>query len=107
MLAYMMVIALLMMNITGAAHASCIEGALCDGLQLSVIDAADNQGDQGNNQQDASCDCCLSGHHHHFQASILSSKAEHFSASSTSPHRLSGVRYFSQLNYPPSKPPKA
>ena len=105
--AYIMVIALLVMNLTSAAHATCADGTLCDGLQVSVsIDDAGDQ-NQDNNQQDASWDCCLSGHHCHSHISISSSKAEHFSATGTLHHSLSGESYFSELNYPPSKPPQA
>lgn len=106
--AYIMVIALLVMNFASVAHADCAEGTLCGGIQASVslTDAGDQ--DQDKDQQNAACDCCATcGGHHHSHATVSNGKAEHIAATSQTLHAQAGDNYFSQLHYPPSKPPKA
>jgi hypothetical protein len=105
--AYIMVIALLVMNFASIAHAECTEGMVCGGVQASAsVDHTDDQ-NQDDSQKQAACDCCASGHHHHSHASIATGKAEHIMVSSKTLHAQEGENYFSQLHYPPSKPPKA
>ncbi len=103
--AYIMVIALLVMNIATVAHADCAEGILCSGIQavVSIDDASDHDGEK----QNASCDCCATcgGHHHHYAAFAVG-KVDSIMASSQSLHSSNGDTYLSQLNYPPSKPPR-
>lgn len=104
--AYIMVIALLVMNIASVAHADCVEGTLCGGIQavISVDDADDHNGEK----QNASCDCCATcGGHHHHHAAFTNSKAVPIMVTNQTLHSQSGDTYLSQLNYPPSKPPKA
>jgi len=108
--AYIMVIALLVMNIASAAHADCAEGTVCGGIQavVSIDDAGNDSGDQDKEQRNAACDCCATcGGHNHSQAVFFTGKAEHFATTSKMYNSQSGEDYFSQLHYPPSKPPKA
>lgn len=101
---FIMIIALLVMNIASIAHAECNTGGVCDGVQ--VVESIDQDGDDS---QQAVCDCCATcGHnHHHSHAFIPHGKAEHFAALSKTHHGWDGATYLSQLHYPPSKPPKA
>ena len=106
--ALILVMALMVMNFATAAHADCAEGLICDGMQqVESMDQHDqhNQNDDG---QQTSCDCCAtcSGHHHHSHIAFMNSKADPIMASSQSLHSSHGDTYLSQLNYPPSKPPK-
>ena len=106
MFALVMVTAFLVMNFASVAHADCAEGFVCDGMQqVEVID----QHDQHDDSQQANCDCCAScsGHHHHSHMAFMNSKADSIMAFSQPLHSDNGDTYFSQLNYPPSKPPKA
>lgn len=106
--AYIMVIALLVMNIASVAHAECTGGGtLCSGAPITAsVDDTDNQ-DQDNGQQESSCECCSTGHHHHSHASIASGKVEHFVVSNKMRHDTAVDSYLSQLNSPPFQPPKA
>jgi len=103
--AYIMVIALLAMNIASAAHADCAEGTVCGGIQAVV--SIDDAGDHDGEKQKADCDCCArcAGHHHH--AAFMNGKSEPVMVSSQAAHSSEGVTYLSQLHYPPSKPPQA
>lgn len=104
--AYIMVIALLVMNIASAAHADCVEGTVCGGIQAVV--SIDDAGDHDSEKQNVACDCCATcGGHHHHQAAFANGKVEHIAATSQTLHSQAGDSYFSQLHYPPSKPPKA
>ncbi len=108
--AYIMVIALLAMNIASAAHADCAEGMVCGGIQavVSIDDAGNDSDDHNKEQRNAACECCATcGGHHHNHAAFATGKAEHLAASSQTLHSQEGENYFSQLHYPPSKPPKA
>lgn len=103
---FIMVIALLVMNFAGIAHAECTQAGGCDGIV--VVQSMDDSVDQDGQTQKSACDCCATcGHHHHAQAFISHGKAEHFAAASERQHSWDGENYFSQLHYPPSKPPKA
>ena len=106
--AYIMVIALLVMNLASVAHADCTDDMNCAAVQsaVSVDDAGDHQQDE---QKSAACDCCATcGHHHHTHAAMSHTKAEHFAdISKTQRSWDGGATYLSQLHYPPSKPPKA
>lgn len=107
LLTFGMVIALMVMNIASTAHADCAEGFTCDGMQqVEVIDQHDHQHDDS---QQSNCDCCAtcSGHHHHSHMANVNGKADPTMASSQTAHSSDGDTYLSQLNYPPSKPPKA
>ena len=107
--AYIMVVALLVMNVASAAHADCAEGMACGDIQAvaSIDDAGNDSGDQDNERQNAAFDGCAKcgGHHHH--AAFTAGKAERIAATSQTAHSSEGVTYLSQLHYPPSKPPKA
>lgn len=108
--AYILVVAMLVMSIASAAHAECGEGLVCGTVQ--TVSAADDvhseSGDHQNDEQQSFCDCCATcGGHHHHHAAFAIGKADHVMASSQTLHSNSGDTYLSQLNYPPSKPPKA
>lgn len=104
--AYIMVIALLVMNIASAAHADCAEGTVCGGIQAVV--SIDDAGDHDGEKQNAACDCCATcGGHHHHHAAFTNGKAVPMMDTSQTLHSNSGDTYLSQLNYPPSKPPKS
>lgn len=103
---FIIIIALLVMNIASIAHAGSDTNGVCDGVQ--VVKSVDDSGDQGGDTQKTACDCCATcGHHHHTHAFISHGKAEHFAATSKTHHSWGGATYLSQLHYPPSKPPKA
>ncbi len=104
--AYMMVMALMVMNFASIAHADCAEGMICDGVQQTI--SADQQHDQDGGDKQAACDCCATcSHHHHSHIAFIGNKADPIAASSQTLHAQTGENYFSQLHYPPSKPPKA
>ena len=104
--AYIMVFALLVMSIANVAHADCMESASCTGVQASQL--LDDAGDHDGEKQNAVCDCCATcGHHHHSQAAFSNGKTEHLSSANQKLRSYEGGNYFSQLHYPPSKPPKA
>lgn len=101
-----MVIALLVMNFASIAHAECTKAGGCDGM--TIAKSMDDSGDQDGKTQKSACDCCATcGGHHHHQAAFANGKAEHIAATSQTLHSQAGDSYFSQLHYPPSKPPKA
>jgi hypothetical protein len=105
--AFMMVIALLVMNIASVSHAECPES---DGYErVQAVTSAGDSGDMEKGTQSAVCDCCATcGHHHHVQAFLAHSKAAHRTEISTKQRRRDeGETYLSQLHYPPSKPPEA
>lgn len=103
--AYIMVIALLVMNIASAAHADCVEGTVCGGIQAVI--SIDGAGDHDGEKQNASCDCCATCGSHHHHAAFTNGKADPMINTSQTLHSQNGDTYLSQLNYPPSKPPKA
>ena len=105
--AFVMVIALLVMNIASVAHADCAEGFVCNDVHLA--ESADQHDHQHDDSQQANCDCCTtcSGHHHHSHMAHLDSKAEPIVAFGQTAHSIDMAAYASQLLYPPSKPPKA
>ncbi len=101
----MMVMALLVMSFANIAHADCAEGMICEGVQQTL--SADQHDDNDGDQKQAACDCCATcGHHHHSHIAFIGNKAEPIAASSQTLHASVGENYFSQLHYPPSKPPK-
>jgi hypothetical protein len=104
LLTFCMVIALLVMNIAGVAHADCADGGTCDNVQVVK---SENTGDQDGKTSKAECDHCLNCSSHHSHMALNHVKAEHFAASSETRHGWDGETYLSQLHYPPSKPPKA
>jgi len=105
--AFIMVIALLVMNFASMAHAECEHAGGCGDTQ--IVKSIDDTSNQDGDTQQANCDCCAtcSGHHHHSHIAFMNSKADPIMASSQSLHSSNGDIYLSQLNYPPSKPPKA
>lgn len=103
--AFIMVIALLVMNIASIAHAECSANGVCDGVQ--VVKSVNDSGDQDGGQQKAVCDCCATCGHHHTSASLSHVKIDHLMDMSKTQRRWDGgATYLSQLHYPPSKPPK-
>lgn len=101
---FIMVIALLAMNIASATAADCSDEALC-GNFLNIV-TIDDMGNQDDSQGKAICDFC-SCCHHHSNVSTLHGKAEYIAIITQTRHNQVGENYFSQLNYPPSKPPKS
>jgi len=101
---YIMVMALLVMNIASATAADCSDQALCG--SFSAVVSIDDIGNQGDNQGKVLCDFC-SCCYHHSNLSVMHGKAEYVAVASQAQHNRVGENYFSQLNYPPSKPPKA
>ncbi len=105
LLTFCMVIALLVMNVAGVAHADCADGKCDDAVQIVK---SENSGDQDGNSNQAGCDHCLNCTHHHSHMALSHVKAEHFAdISKTQRSWDGGATYLSQLHYPPSKPPKA
>jgi len=103
--AYIMIIALLLMNIVNAAHADCAEDVLCDSTQ--VVASADIQGEQDSDQKNAVCDCCATSHHHHSHNFLVNGNANHSVSNDQIYHKWNGENYFSQPNSIPFQPPKA
>ena len=103
--ALIMVVAFLTMNFASAAHADCTEAGSCDSVQIvkSIDDASNQDGDT----QQTSCDYCAtcSGHHHHSHVAFMNGKSDPVIADSQMLHAQAGGDYFSQLHFPPSKPP--
>gem|GEM_PF-3360459 len=99
-----MVIAFLAMNVASATAADCSDEALC-GNFLNVV-SVDDIGNQDESQGKAICDFC-SCCHNHSNVSTLHGKAEYVAIASQALHNRAGDNYFSQLNYPPSKPPQS
>jgi hypothetical protein len=94
----LMIVALLVMNLAGVAHADCI-GEDCDTIVLSA-------GDSHGNDADVDCGCCASSHHH-TNIFVPSAKADFIASTSLQLYEAGGATFLSQLHYPPSKPPKA
>ncbi len=103
--ALLMVMALLAMNFASTAHAACDQPGGCGDFEMAA--SVDDHGNKGGEKQNAMCDCCATCGHHHHHASFSNGKAEHIAATSQTLHSQAGDNYFSQLHYPPSKPPKA
>ncbi len=103
--ALLMVMTLLLMSIASSAHADCAEAGGCDSIQAvkSIDDSSDHDGDT----QKAACDCCATcSHHNHSNATFLNGSADPIIVVSQTLHVQVGDTYFSQLQYPLSKPPK-
>ena len=104
-----MLTVVMLTNLTSASYANCLEDLICEESQHEKFVDQHDQRNQNDHGQQSSCDCCAtcSGHHHHSHIAFVNSKADPIMASSQSLHSSHGDTYLSQLNYPPSKPPKA
>lgn len=104
---FIMIAALLVMNIVSTAHAECFADGVSDSAQ--VVKLVNDVGDQGGDQKKSVCDCCATcGHYHYTHVFISHVKVDHFvDISKTQYGWDGGTAYLSQRHYPPSKPPKA
>lgn len=101
---YMMLLAVLVMNIASVAHASCLDN-LSDHIQL-----ADTSDDSDSHHQDipddSPCECCA-GTCSHISFVMSSEKVTHHAVGYHAYFSRDGTDYLSHLQYPPSRPPKA
>lgn len=103
--ALLMVMALLATNFASTAHAACDQPGGCGDFEIMA--SVDDHGDKDGETQKVMCECCATCGSHHHHAAFANGKADPIAATSQTLHSQSGDTYLSQLNYPPSKPPKA
>lgn len=100
---YILIFALLVMNVTAISHASCMIDA-SDPIHLTDNLLGDNN-DPDIDQNDQ-CDCCSGSNcYHGFFVSFPNQTNNHFDVSSIY-ISWDEMNYLSHLQYPPSKPPK-
>lgn len=101
------IVALFAMNIGGTAHAECSH--VNDYSDMQISEVIHSGSSQHGDEHQTNCDCCgtCSSHHHHSHTAFLNNKADSVITANQTLHKQDGDTYFSHLNYPPSRPPKA
>ena len=100
---YMMLLAMVMLNIASIAHASC---ALVDSSHDAQVIDLEGTSDVQDHDQDDDCHCCH-GSCPHYTFVTTTNKVTYLTEWHNSYPTRDGTDYPSHLQHPPSKPPKA